>query len=282
LTQALAQFGATPIEDVRAYWDARPCNVRHSPSPVGTAQYFAEVETRRYLVEPHIPAFADFGRWSGRRVLEIGCGIGTDTMNFARAGAAVTAVDLSSASLDLARRRAGILGLAGRITFVQADAETLSDVLPVEPYDLAYSFGVVHHSPHPERAVEEIRKYLPVGGTAKIMVYNRTSWKVGDILLREGHGRWWDLDALIARSSEAQTGCPVTYTYTRRTGRELLEAADFDVTAADVEHIFPYRIEDYVRYRYVKQWQFRYLPVPVFSWMKHRVGWHLCLTAVAR
>ena len=83
------------IQDVRRYWDKRPCNIRHSPQPVGTKQYFDEVETRKYFVEPHIPGFAEFERWRGKRVLEIGCGIGTDTMNFARHGARVTAVDLS-------------------------------------------------------------------------------------------------------------------------------------------------------------------------------------------
>src|SRR5947207_1828450 len=74
------RFTSVPLERVREYWDQRPCNVRHSLKPPGTREYFDEVEARRYFVEPHIPAFADFGRWVGKRVLEIGCGIGTDTI----------------------------------------------------------------------------------------------------------------------------------------------------------------------------------------------------------
>jgi len=274
-------FDAVPIESVKAYWDARPCNIRHSTASVGTKEYFDEVEARKYLVEPHIPAFADFPAWSGKRVLEVGCGIGTDTINFARHGARVTAVDLSTASLDVARQRAAVFGLEDRIEFVQANVESLSQYVEEADYDLVYSFGVIHHSPHPDRALAEMRKYLRSGGTAKIMVYNRKSWKVLAIVVKEGHGRFWDADALVAHSSEAQSGCPVTYSYTPSGGRELLERAGFAVREVRIEHIFPYRVRDYVEYRYVKQWQFRYLPPPAFSFLEHHLGWHLCLTATA-
>lgn len=106
-------FMPASIEDIRVYWDRRPCNIRHSPLPVGTAGYFDEVERRKYLVEPHILGFADFPRWNGKRVLEIGCGIGTDTVNFARAGADYTGLDLSEVSLELARARFQVFGLKG-------------------------------------------------------------------------------------------------------------------------------------------------------------------------
>src|SRR4029450_3521843 len=145
------------VEDVQRYWDARPCNIRHSPKPVGSKEYFDEVEARKYLVEPHIPAFAEFDRWSGKRVLEVGCGIGTDSINFARAGAELTAVELSSESLRIAEQRADVMRVADRIRFVQANAEELTSALDNQPYDLVYSFGVVHHTPHPERALAEMR-----------------------------------------------------------------------------------------------------------------------------
>src|SRR5262245_33449288 len=132
------------ISDVQRYWDSRPCNIRHSPKPVGSNEYFDEVEARKYFVEPHIPSFAEFDRWNGKRVLEVGCGIGTDSINFARAGADLTAVDLSGESLRVARQRATAMGVADRIRFVQANAEELTSTLGTEPYDLVYSFGVVH------------------------------------------------------------------------------------------------------------------------------------------
>src|ERR1700739_4089118 len=93
------------IAEVRKYCDDRPCNIRHSSKPIGPREYCDEVEARKYFVEPHIPRFAEFERWRGKKVLEIGCGIGTDTTNFAQHGARVTAVDLSPQSLELARKR---------------------------------------------------------------------------------------------------------------------------------------------------------------------------------
>src|SRR3954467_282070 len=108
-----ATAGPGLLGKVQDYWNRRPCNIRHSNMPVGTKEYFDEVEARKYFVEPHIPGFAQFERWRGKRVMEVGCGIGTDTINFARAGAQVTAVDLSSESLAVAQKRAETYGLTG-------------------------------------------------------------------------------------------------------------------------------------------------------------------------
>src|ERR1700676_1986097 len=131
-----ASFQDVPITKVSDYWNSRPCNIRHSAQPVGSRGYFDEVEARKYFVESHIPGFAEFERWRGKRVLEIGCGIGTDTINFARAGADITAVDLSERSIEIARHRAEIFGLQDRIRFIRANAEELDSFVPVEPYDL--------------------------------------------------------------------------------------------------------------------------------------------------
>lgn len=274
-----ASFEDTPLSKVSEYWNARPCNIRHSPKPVGSREYFDEVEARKYFVEHHIPRFAEFERWRGKRVLEIGCGIGTDTINFARRGALVTAVDLTEKSLEVARQRARVFGLDDRVTFLEANAEKLSDYVPVGPYDLIYSFGVIHHTPHPDRVLEEIRKYVTAGSTVKIMVYNRWSWKVLWILFVYGKGQFWKLNRLIAEYSEAQTGCPVTYSYSRAGGRRWLEEHGFRVTDVMVDHIFPYSIPEYVEYRYRKIWYFRWMPNFLFRALERALGWHLCLTA---
>ena len=192
----------------------------------------------------------------------------------------MTAVDLSPRSLDLARQRAELFGFANRIRFVEADAERLSEFVEPAPYDLIYSFGVIHHSPHPANILWQVRRhFIAPGGTLKVMVYHRRSWKVLGILFREANGAWWRLDDAIASHSEAQTGCPITYTYTRRGGIELLADAGFDVTAVAVDHIFPYRVRDYVQYRYDKAAPFRWLPHGAMRALERRLGWHLCMTA---
>jgi SAM-dependent methyltransferase len=275
-------FATIPLTRVQSYWNARPCNIRHSPKPLGSKEYFDEVEARKYLVESHIPGFAEFTRWRGKKVLEIGCGIGTDTINFARHGAQVTAVDLTEKSLDVARQRARIFGVENSIRFIQANAEELSSYVPAEPYDLIYSFGVIHHTPHPERVIEQIRQYVKPGSSVRIMVYNRWSWKVLWVLFVYGKGQFWKLDRWIAEYSEAQTGCPVTYSYSRKAGRQLLQDHGFRVTREFVDHIFPYRIPDYVQYRYRKVWYFRWMPRLLFRCLERMFGWHLCLIAQAR
>ncbi|SRR5579883_2434675 len=270
-------FEATPVQQVKDYWNSRPCNIRHSTKPIGTREYFDEVEARKHFVEPHIPTFAEFERWDGKKVLEIGCGIGTAMINFARSGAQVTAVDLSDESLKLAKQRAEVYDLNDRINFYHGNAEELNQWLPPETYDLVYSFGVIHHTPHPERVIEQIRHYVKPGSTIKIMVYYRYSWKVLWIVLTYGKGQFWRINELVARYSEAQEGCPVTYIYSKQEAKELLQG--FDVIDMQVDHIFPYYIPDYKQYKYTKVWYFRWMPQPLFRWLEKTFGWHLCVTA---
>lgn len=274
----MVDFAETRIETVKDYWNNRPCNIRHSNKEIGSIEYFNEVEKRKYFVEPHIPGFADFDRWRGRKVLEIGCGIGTDTINFARAGAHVTAVDLSQESLNVAQKRAEVFNL--KINFYQCNIEELSKRVPVEEYDLVYSFGVIHHTPHPEKAIEEIKKYMGMNSSFKIMVYNENSWKVFWIIMRYGFGQFWKKKQLTAKYSEAQTGCPVTFTYTKRSVKELVSG--FEIRDVFVDHIFPYHIPSYKKYKYKFVWYFRILPKKWFRHLEKRWGWHLCVTLIPK
>ncbi len=245
------------IEAVRDYWNARPCNIRHSRADVGTKQYFDEVEARKYAVEPHIPGFAEFEKWRGKRVLEIGCGLGTDAVNFAKAGADYTGLDLSQESLDLAKKRFEVYGLNGR--FLLANAEEFADELQGEIFDLVYSFGVIHHTPEPRRAVADVRRVMGPDSEFRLMMYAKNSWK--QIMIEYGFDQ-----------PEAQSGCPVAYTYTHDELRELL--CDFEILEMRQEHIFPYVVEKYVRYEYEWQPWFKAMPPEMFAALEKSLGWH--------
>lgn len=263
------------VEAVKEFWNRRPCNIRHSSKPVGTKEYFEEVEARKYFVEPHIPEFAQFERWRGKKVLEIGCGIGTDAVNFAKGGADLTAVELSEKSLEICRRRFEVYGLKAR--FYSGNAENLSSFVPVESYDLIYCFGVIHHTPHPDRILEEIKKYCKSETEIRVMLYSKWSWKVLWIILKYGKGAFWRAGELVRSYSEAQTGCPVTYYYSFSDIKRLMK--DFTISTIRKDHIFPYVIEKYVNYKYEWKWYFRSMPKPLFRWYEKNFGWHTLLVA---
>lgn len=251
------------IFDVEKFWNNRPCNVRHSKKEIGTKEYFDEVEKKKFFVEPHIKSFSKFNEWNGKKVLEIGCGLATAGINFARYGAEYTGVELSSESLALAKQRFDVYGQSG--DFYEGNAEELSSFLPSEKYHLIYSWGVLHHTPHPELAMAEIKKYLAKDGVFKLMLYSSESWK--NYMISIG------LD-----QPEAQYGCPVAYTYTEQEIHDLL-GSHFDVVSIERDHIFPYQIEPYKNGEYIKEPWFDSMPQEMFEVLEKKIGWHMLITA---
>ncbi len=252
------------IETVADYWNRRPCNIGHSRAPIGSREYFDEVEQRKYFVEPHIPDFAQFGRWRDKRVLEIGCGLGTDATNFVRAGAEYTGIELSQVSLDLARQRFAAFGLDG--TLIQADAERLGEHVRRASFDLIYSFGVIHHTPNPEAVIRQARQAIHPDGEFRLMLYARDSWK--DTMIGAGFDQ-----------PEAQSGCPIAFTYSQAEVRHMLRANDFLATEISQDHIFPYVIEKYINDEYELQPWFAAMPQPMFRALERRFGWHMLIVA---
>ena len=250
------------IEEVKKFWNDRPCNVRHSSKEIGTKEYFNEVETKKFRAEPHILEFTDFPQWKGKKVLEIGCGLATVGINFATYGADYTGVELSEESLVLAKKRFEVFEQTGK--FYSGNAEELSSFVPVETYDLIYSFGVIHHSPHPEKIIAEIKKYMNENSVLKIMLYAKDSWK--NYMIKAG------LD-----QPEAQYGCPIANTYSKQDVVELLDG--YEVLSIEQDHIFPYQVEPYKRGEYIKQDWFEAMPLEMFRTLEKNLGWHLLITA---
>lgn len=168
----MSEANAQLKERVRAFWQEHPCGTKFADASPGSRRFYELVEEHRYQKEWHIPAAADFSNARGKKVLEIGCGLGTDGAQFALAGADYTGIDLTDAAVDLARRRFDLFNLPG--AFRTADAENLD--FPDESFDVVYSHGVLHHTPDTVRAVQELHRVLRPGGRAVVMLYHRDSY----------------------------------------------------------------------------------------------------------
>jgi ubiquinone/menaquinone biosynthesis C-methylase UbiE len=188
---------------VRDYWDVRPCGEQLTQAARGSREYFAEIEEAKDRLEPYERDFADFPAWRGREVLEVGCGLGTDTVRFARAGARITAVDITPTAVSLTAQRLADEGLDGAVQ--QADAEQLP--FPDGAFELVYSWGVLHHTPDTAAAVREVARVLRPGGEARVMLYNRRSlFALGVWLLRGAPKRRSLADALATVESPGTKG----------------------------------------------------------------------------
>jgi ubiquinone/menaquinone biosynthesis C-methylase UbiE len=168
----MIQANAELKERVRAFWQEHPCGTKFTDAEPGSRRFYELVEEHRYTKEWHIPTAANFADTQGKRVLEIGCGLGTDGAQFAKAGADYTGIDLTDAAVDLARRRFEIFQLPG--TFRRADAEQLD--FADNSFDIVYSHGVLHHTPDTAGAIREIHRVLRTGGRAVVMLYHKDSY----------------------------------------------------------------------------------------------------------
>jgi SAM-dependent methyltransferase len=217
----------TVTDEVRQYWQRETCGTAVAGSQPGTRAYFDEIERYRYTVEPYVRDFAEFPRWSGRRVLEIGVGAATDFVNFGRCGAKLSGVDLTPAAVEHAQQRLALEGLEADVRVANAERLPFGD----DSFDLVYSFGVIHHAEHPERLVREARRVLVPAGEARVMLYGLRSWvayrvMVGGILRALKHRRLPPTSLREAVASNMES--PGTQAYTRREVQIMFNAAGFD------------------------------------------------------
>ena len=158
-------------KSVQQFWDMTPCGTGDINIELATLKYFEAISERRNKLEPFIAGYAQFNRWTGKRVLELGCGAGSDLLRFAKAGASTTGVDLSPRSASLTKTRLRLYNYQGNVLI--ADAEQLP--FKTDSFDLAYSWGVLHHTPDTEQAIKEVYRVTKPGGEICIMLYHRHS-----------------------------------------------------------------------------------------------------------
>jgi SAM-dependent methyltransferase len=262
------------MDAVKKFWNERPCNIRHSSAEIGTLTFFDEVEQRKYFVEPHIPMFADFQSWSGKNVLEVGCGIGTDSINFLRNGAKLTAIDVSEESVNIAKKRASVYGFDPSC-FSVTNAEEMN---LEKNFDLVYSFGVIHHSPHPKKIIEQIAKHQDVDQELRIMLYSKISYKL--FWAMHTFDRW-DMSTMndtIKEYAEAQQGCPFAETYTFDEVKELLHPW-YEITNIQKDHIFKWNIDKYINKVYEIDSAWKGVSDKDFRSLEKELGWHTLVKA---
>jgi SAM-dependent methyltransferase len=162
---------AEPVERVRAFWNTEACGTHFVQHFADDRDFFSKYREFRYGTEWHIPAFAAFAEATNKKILEIGCGNGADGVMFALNGAHYTGVDLTAEAVDATRRHFAAAGVDGELRQENCERLRFAD----DSFDIVYSFGVLHHTPAPERAVREVYRVLKPGGTARVMLYHRHS-----------------------------------------------------------------------------------------------------------
>jgi SAM-dependent methyltransferase len=157
---------------VREYWNRHIHDLEITTHPVGSPGFFADLDQYHFEKLHHLLRLVDFDGYTGRKVLEVGCGAGTDLVRFRKGGAQVTGVDLSAAAVTLARQNFEQQGLDADLR--EADGEHLP--FADASFDLVYAHGVVQYTADPQALVNECLRVLRPGGEAVFQVYNRISW----------------------------------------------------------------------------------------------------------
>jgi len=236
--------------ETQRQWNANPCGADGAEGlERGSPAFFRSVEQQRYEVyAPWLKAAAGFASFAGRRVLEIGPGLGTDHAQFARAGAHTYAVDLTATHLELTKQRFALDGLVTRLA--RADAERLP--FATGSFDVVYSFGVLHHTPDTQQAVREAWRVLRPGGLAIVSLYHRHSafhW-IATVLCRGvRRGELWTrgyrrLLSDVEQGARESGATPLVKVLSRRQCRRLFAGFSRVSVRADhidIGHVFPSR-----------------------------------------
>lgn len=219
-------------EQVQDQWNEDACGSHYvEKAEEGTLEWYLEAERYRYgTYGPWMPSVMEFSKHRGKKVLEVGGGMGTDHAQFAKHGALTTDLDLSAGHLEHAKRNFRLRGLKGE--FVHGDGEALP--FPNNTFDVVYSNGVIHHTPDTLGVVRDMLRVLKPGGKAIIMVYAENSWhywyeQVLRLGIEQGHlagqSMGWVMSGSVEKSSKGQR--PLVKVYTRKRLRTMFETAGF-------------------------------------------------------
>jgi SAM-dependent methyltransferase len=179
----------------KVLWNSRPVGSQRSTAEPGTPTYFDDLRAYRYGYEtPFIPRLIRSLEPQGKRVLELGVGNGIDAAEFVRLGARYTGVDVTKRHLELTAANLARKGLAP----TELRLGEIVDMRFDEPFDVVYSFGVLHHIPHWDLCLQKLASICKPDGRAMVALYARASafnayllatWLLKD-KLRHGLDAW--------------------------------------------------------------------------------------------
>ncbi len=205
---------------VQEFWENDGCGEQLYLQSLDKLSFQAHEKTR-YELEPYILDFAEFDKYKDKNVLEIGVGLGAEHKRFAEAGAVCSGIDLTEKAIDITSKRLSEFGFRSNLSV--GDAENID--YPSDYFDLAYSWGVIHHSPNTERAASEIMRVLKPGGSFKVMIYNKYSMVGYMLWVRYGLLAFkprMSLDEIYAKYLES----PGTKAYTPAQAKQLFADAE--------------------------------------------------------
>lgn len=162
----------TNKNNVKIFWNNASCGETLYYKGDSDKNAYINQSVMRYNLEPYIIDFANFEFSADLSILEIGVGMGADHQKFAENGAKLTGIDLTERAIELTKNRFKIFNLHSNLSI--GDAEKLK--FENNTFDLVYSWGVIHHSPNTQSAVNEIHRVLKDEGEAKIMIYYKFSF----------------------------------------------------------------------------------------------------------
>lgn len=171
----ISTSGSAPkgiIQAISAYWNEHIHDLVIARHPVGTREFFEELESYRFEKLHYLPRVVDFSAYKGKLLLEVGCGLGIDLARFAKHGAIVTGIDLAETSIHLAKKNFELQGLRAGFLVMNGEHLQFSD----GQFDVVYAHGVLQYTSDTEQMIREIYRVLRPGGEAILMVYNRYSW----------------------------------------------------------------------------------------------------------
>ena len=154
------------------YWDEHIHDLSITTYPVGTREFFQQLDEYRYDKLNYLPRLIDFNSYKAKNLLEVGCGAGIDLVRFAREGAKVTGIDISKMAIDLARKNFEQSEQKADLRVMNGEGMQFAD----NTFDVVYAHGVLQYTANTKKMVAEIHRVLKPGGEAIMMVYNKHSW----------------------------------------------------------------------------------------------------------